>query len=239
MAKIDSTRPGFDLSPGQGLDPLTIRQAACMWARLPMNMTAALIQTYPEQWATAQDCAQRLVIEAESVRLAYEKPLPLMPGALLERAYSNALTGERRPARYEMVPDWGAARVARADLRAFAESIGERPAFLFPESECAEMKQGTPERHGAVCDTSAAPPKEWARGIRHVAFGSSSAIVGRADKLTAAGLEKAMLDSGKVELKNDEYQLKSTDASLSEREMKAKPATIAGWVTALKKLLQK
>lgn len=81
------------------------------------------------------------------------------------------------------------------------------------------------------------PPKEWARGIRRVAFCAARGIVHRGDKLTAGGLEQAMLDSRMVELKGDEYQLKSTDAGLGEREMKAKPKTIAGWVTTLKKLL--
>jgi len=87
---------------------------------------------------------------------------------------------------------------------------------------------------GAVDSETIEPPEKWARGIRRVAWDAAKAIVASSDKLTADGLEKAMLNSAKVELKNGEYQLKSTDASLTEREMRAKPKTIAGWVTDLK-----
>ena len=91
---------------------------------------------------------------------------------------------------------------------------------------------------GASKSRDAKTPEKWRHGIRSVAFDAAKIIVANSGKLTADGLEKAMLTSGKVELKNGEYQLKSTDGSLNEREMKAKPKTIAGWVTELKKQMK-
>jgi hypothetical protein len=88
---------------------------------------------------------------------------------------------------------------------------------------------------GAPASDTNEPPQEWQRGIRRVAWDAAAVIVERGDRLTPDGLEKQMLDSGKVELKEDEYHLKSSGSGLTEREMKAKPATIAGWVTAIKK----
>ena len=132
--------------------------------------------------------------------------------------------------------DWRNVIVARADVRAYAESIGERPAFFFPETAPSLMGNSPGAGLGVSDSGDAAPPDKWARGIRRVAFDAAKAIVANGAKLTAEGLGKAMLDSGDVELKSDEYQLKSTDANLTDREMKAKSKTIAGWVTDLKKL---
>ena len=102
----------------------------------------------------------------------------------------------------------------------------EQPAGLVCTDACT-VDSETPE-----------PPKKWARGIRRVAFDAAKAIVAGGDKLTADGLEKAMLNSGHVALNSDEYHLKSTGASLNEREMSAKPKTIAAWLTDLKNLLK-
>jgi hypothetical protein len=136
------------------------------------------------------------------------------------------------------VPDWPAALVSRAELRRYAESIGQRPAFLFPGIAGAETKHCTPKQSGAAGSNTNDPPKEWARGIRRVAWDAAKTITENGHRLTADGLGKGMLDSGKVELKSDEYRLKSTDGNLHDREMTVKPTTIAGWVTALKKLFQ-
>lgn len=239
MANDDSTRPDFDLSFWEKGDaPLTIGEAACLWYRLKPGMTTELTKLYPVEWANTQNRAEDMAKLAEDGGLPYEKPVPLTPGHLIERGYSNAITGERRPARYEMVPNWSAALVARADLRAYAESIGQRPAFLFPDIAGAETKHYAPTQSGAAGSNTNDPPAEWARGIRRIAWDAAAVIVKKGDRLTTDGLGKQMLKSDKVELRTDEYCLNSTDYNLAEREMKAKPATIAGWVTALKKTLK-
>ena len=87
----------------------------------------------------------------------------------------------------------------------------------------------------APCLDAKVPPLEWSLGIRLVAWNAAVAIKKKGDKLTAQSLEQQMLDSGKVDLQNNQYRLKSTDASLSDRQMKAAPKTIAGWVTELKR----
>lgn len=113
-------------------------------------------------------------------------------------------------------------------------------AGLYPEKLRQEAERPAGPFGADVCTVDSETsdtPKEWARGIRRVAFDAAKAIVAGGGELTARGLEMAMLNSKNVELKKSEYQLQSTNASLGDREMKAKPKTIAGWVTDLKKLL--
>lgn len=125
MANNDSTRPDFDFSPWGDLDPLSIWQAACMWARV-----------YPRQpneaaWAWSR----RLEKAAEAGELPHEKPVLKTDVKTSGRVIgSNYLGTPSRPATYREADDWRFALVARADLRTYAESIGQRPAFLFAET---------------------------------------------------------------------------------------------------------
>jgi hypothetical protein len=242
MANNDSTRPGFDLSFLDDDDgPLTIEEAACAWYRLKSGMTAELIKLYPVEWENAKSRATAMVRLAKAGRLPYEKPVPKKNVKTSGRVIGSQYLGTAhlsRPATSREDDDWSAARVARADLRAYAESIGQRPAFLFPEIAGAETKHCAPTQSGAAGSNTNDPPAGWARGIRRVAWDAAAVIVKKGVKLTGQGLEIAMHNSNKVELKNDEYQLKSTEGDLNEREMKVKPKTIIGWVTELKKLLK-
>lgn len=117
----------------------------------------------------------------------------------------------------------------------------EGPMLIVDRQEVERFEQSAePSTRGSAepIETTA-PPIGWARGIRVVAWDAAQKIVGRGDKLSAAALEKKMLDSGKVEFHSgsDEFRLKESSDELDDREYKAKPKTIAGWVTALKKLL--
>lgn len=242
MANDDSTRKGFDLSPWRGADPLSIFQAAWLWAGLPPTLPATRENEvrHAVELALARGWFGRLEKEAKKAKAG---KLPIIGDPPTKRIQiSGAVAGSQylgtpsRPAEYRTVPadDWRGALVALADLRAYAESIGQRPVFLFPKVPTDSPPTGL----GASESVAAEPPNEWQRGIRHVAFNVATAIVANGGKLTADGLGKAMLDSDKVELKNDEYQLKSSDVNLLDRELKTKPKTIAGWVTELKKLLK-
>lgn len=240
MAKDDFTRTDFDLSPWQ-IDRLSIFQAAWVWAGIPPTLPATPENEarYPVELAAARGWLGRLEEEAKAGNLPIQGEEPTKPkrtrGAIVGSQYLGIPS---RPAEYRMVADddWRNVIVARADVRAYAESIGERPAFFFPETAPSLMGNSPGAGLGVSDSGDAAPPDKWARGIRRVAFDAAKAIVANGAKLTAEGLGKAMLDSGDVELKSDEYQLKSTDANLTDREMKAKSKTIAGWVTDLKKL---
>lgn len=237
MANDDSTRPGFDLSPWLGQDSLSIFQAAWLWAGIPPTLptTPENETRYRVELAAARGWYAKLKELAEAGELTYEKPVPTRQGACTSRAVTY-MDGRYKPAKYQQVEDWPAARVALADLLAYAESIGQRPAFFFPDAEGAETKKNALEQRSTPGSKTNNPPKEWARGMRRVAWDAAKAIIEGGDNLTAEGLEKAMLDSEKVELAGDEYRLKPPHGDLYERELKATPKTIAGWVTALKNI---
>lgn len=176
--------------------------------------------------------------------LSCEQPPPTGRGKQLTGAVtaSSYIGGQSRKATHAPdVTDWPAARVSRAELRRYAESIGQRPAFLFP----AESRREAERPAGPVVADQGAPDSEklepqpaWARGIRRVAWDAANAIIGRGEKLTTIALENEMLVTGKVERKGREFSLKTEIGSLLEREMTAVHKTITGWVTELKKLLQ-
>jgi hypothetical protein len=243
MASDDSTRTDFDLSPWQGIDPLSLFQAAWLWAGIPPTLpeTQENELRYSVPLASARGLFGRLEKAAKA-----GKPPILGDAPTKQKLISRAVWGSKylgnqsQPAVYQTVPadDWRDALVALADLRAFVESTGQRPAFFFPEMAAALTGNSPGAGWGASNSMDAKTPEKWSHGIRSVAFDAAKIIVANSGKLTADGLEKAMLTSGKVELKNGEYQLKSTDGSLNEREMKAKPKTIAGWVTELKKQMK-
>ncbi len=135
MANDDSTRAGFDLSPWRGKDPLTISEAACLWYGLKPGMTKALIKIYPVAWADAMSRAENMAKEAKAGRLPIVGRVRTYQQTIRRAVRSKYLGGgeDQQPAGQEN-EDWGAAPVALADLRAYAESIGERPAFFFPEA---------------------------------------------------------------------------------------------------------
>ncbi len=241
MANDDSTRSGFDLSPWHGQDPLSIFQAAWLWAGIPptLPVTKENETFYAKPLAAARGWFGRLKDAAEAGKLPICGPVPTRKEQTSRGVGGSPYLGiPSRPAEYREVENWREARVALADLRAYAESIGERPAFFFPET-AADLTGNSPGAGlGASDSAGAVPPKQWARGIRRVAFDAAKVIVANDAYLTADGLEKAMLNSGRVGLNGGEYQLDSTDANLTDREIKAKPKTIAGWVTDLKTLLK-
>jgi hypothetical protein len=127
MANDDSTRAGFDLSPWRGKDPLSIFQAAWLWAGIPPTLPALQENEarYGRELAAARGWLARLEDAAKAGELPYEKPV----------CQKKVVTSGRfQPKTHHWENDWPAALVARADLRAFAESIGQRPAFLFPDA---------------------------------------------------------------------------------------------------------
>lgn len=93
------------------------------------------------------------------------------------------------------------------------------------------------EKSGAITECGVSTPADWRDGIRNVAWAAAVAISNRNDKLTANRLEKEMLATGAVELRNDAFHLKNPAFGLIDRQTWAKPKTIAGWVTDLKKIL--
>lgn len=137
MAGDNFTRSEFDLSPWRGIDPLTIFQAAWLWAGIPPTLPATVENKalYAKALAVASGWRDRLEKAAKAGKL------PILGGAptkevLIERGVqgSQYLGISPRPAVYQTVAndDWQGVLVALGDLRAYAESIGERPAFFFP-----------------------------------------------------------------------------------------------------------
>ncbi len=137
MANDDFTRPGADLSPWQNKDPLTLNEAAYLWAGLTPGLRKAHV-LQPERFAAAQERGRQIRQAAEDGSIDYERPeversknTRIPTGIDLTgwgRGSTVIQTKERCPAA------WGHALFTRAALKGYADSIGERPAFLFPDA---------------------------------------------------------------------------------------------------------
>jgi hypothetical protein len=108
------------VSIGNGLhwkhvDEFTLLQAACLWAEIePLNSFQDL-QCSPEATACYQMLAR--AIEAGNLEAHHSNPAP--------RTIKVAAVGQHAP---DMI-------VARNDLEALANAIGESPLFLFPDTD--------------------------------------------------------------------------------------------------------
>lgn len=133
----------MDLSAWQSKDPLRLEEIASLWAGLPPGLHKAH-QLHPERFAAAQERFRQIKEAAESGCIEYNRPEAdrtvnkRIPGGVDDygridlngwgRGSTVVKTTERGP-----VP-WGKATFSRAALKGYADSIGERPAFLFPEA---------------------------------------------------------------------------------------------------------
>lgn len=140
MANDDSTRTGDGLSPWQNKDPLTLGEAACLWAGYPPGLRKAH-QSEPARYAVMQEWAKLLKQAAEDGRIDYERPEVNRTKTVAAhddfgrislsdwgRNPSVIQTTERGPVA------WTGALFTRAALMGYADSIGQRPAFLFPDA---------------------------------------------------------------------------------------------------------
>lgn len=156
MANDNFTRTGFDLSPWRGKDPLTISEAACLWYGLTPGMTEKLIDLYPVAWKNTQNRAKDMAEEAKAGRLPIVGTVRTYQPRTRRAVRSKYLGGGvvQQPAG-QKVEDWGATPVALADLRTYAKSIGERPAFFFPDVAAASgqsLNERVKERAQQIAD---------------------------------------------------------------------------------------
>lgn len=133
----------MDLSAWQNKDPLRLEEIASLWAGLPPGLQKAH-QLHPERFAAARERFRQIAEAAADGDIEYDRPEAdrtvnkRVPGGgdyyggidlnAWGRGATVIKTTERGP-----VP-WGKALFTRAALRGYADSIGERPAFLFPEA---------------------------------------------------------------------------------------------------------
>lgn len=133
----------FDLSAWQHKDPLTLGEAAYLWAGLPPGLLKAH-QLHPERYAAARERFRQIKQAAEAGVIKYDRPEEnrtvnkRIPGGVdlygrvdlngWSRASTVIKTTERGPV------SWEYAKFTRAALRQYADSVGVRPSFLFPEA---------------------------------------------------------------------------------------------------------
>lgn len=135
----------MDLSAWQNKDPLRLEEIASLWAGLPPGLHRAQ-QLHPERFAAALERFRQIKNAAESGEIEYDRPEA--DKTVSKRVSSGAddwgrislndwgrrpvamviQTTERGPV------SWEKATFTRAALKVYADSIGERPAFLFPEA---------------------------------------------------------------------------------------------------------
>jgi hypothetical protein len=113
-----------------------LNEAAFLWADLPPGLRKANT-LHPERYAVACERAKQIIRAAEGGGIKYERPeieitknvsIPIADGWGRGRRSGSIPTKERVPV------DWGDALFTRAALKGYADSIGERPAFLFPDA---------------------------------------------------------------------------------------------------------
>jgi hypothetical protein len=151
MASDDSTRTDFDLSPWRGQDPLSIFQAAWLWAGIPPTLpeTQENELRYSVPLASARGLFGRLEKAAKAGKPPILGDAPTKQKLISRAVWGNKYLGNQsRPAVYQTVPadDWRDALVALADLRAFVESTGQRPAFFFLDVAAEASGQSLNER---------------------------------------------------------------------------------------------
>lgn len=135
----------IDLSPWADKDPLTLEEAAYLWAGLPPNLLKK--QTlYPERCAAASERARQLQEACEAGTLEYERPIvPVTKNVVVQSVpimgWGGEFSGGKTKVKQttnEAAP-WRRALLSRAALRVYADSIGKRPLFLFPEAENTQV----------------------------------------------------------------------------------------------------
>jgi len=149
MANDDSTRTGFDLSPWRGQDPLSIFQAAWLWAGIPPTLPATTENEarYAKELAAARGWFSRLENAAKAGKPPIHGNVPTRREKTSGAAGGSQYLGTpSRLATYREVEDWPAALVALADLRTYAKSIGQRPAFFFLDVAAEASGQSLNER---------------------------------------------------------------------------------------------
>lgn len=135
----------MDLSPWQNKDPLTLDEAACLWAGYPPGLRKAHV-LHPERYAAACERFRQIKEEAEAGCIEFDRPevdrtvSKRVPAGVDDFGRIN-LSGWGREFGATVIKatergpvSWGKALFTRAALKGYADSIGERPAFLFPEA---------------------------------------------------------------------------------------------------------
>jgi len=166
----------IDLSPLADRDPLTLKEAAYCWAGLlPTMNVKALREKYPEKLALADAWLQKLQNAAKAGKLDHDRPdvvcdtwelspIPLVSsggwGDFEHPSRQRVKTQRKAP-----VP-WPEVLVFRAALRVYADSIGQRPAFLFdPElpdnGESSSLPKGNPKDWRIDLIRLVIASKEW------------------------------------------------------------------------------
>lgn len=162
----------IDLSPWAGKDPLTLEEAAYLWAGVPPNLWKK--QTlYPERCAAALERARQLREACEAGTLEYERPIvPVTKNVVVQSAQVAGWGGEFSGGKTKVkqttseAAPWPRALLSRAALRVYADSVGRRPAFLLdPElpgnGESPPLPKGNPKDWRIDLIRLVIASKEW------------------------------------------------------------------------------
>lgn len=151
----------IDLSPLAGKDPLTLKEAAYCWAGiLPTMNVKALREKYPDKLAVANAWLQNLQNAAQAGKLDHDRPdtirntWELSPIPLISDGRWGDFerpSGQRVKTQRKAPVPWPEVLVFRAALRAYADSIDQRPAFLF-DPELPDNSESPPLPKGNLKD---------------------------------------------------------------------------------------
>jgi hypothetical protein len=130
------------LSPWRDKDPLSLQEVAYLWVGIPPNLFRRTFRDkYPEKMAGAQEIERRIRGKAEAGELKYDRPVETIRFTKQIPSDSRFDEWGRRDQRSRNVEtdvtgpvSWDQATFSRAVLKEFADSIGQRPEFLFPEA---------------------------------------------------------------------------------------------------------
>ena len=135
---------------------------------------------------------------------------------------------------------WVYALFTRAALKGYADSIGERPAFLFPETE--QQARPVVAVQGAPALDTNEPPQEWRNGLKRIAYEEAVKLVQEHGVLHGPALWAAMnarddvkeagRDSDQIEPRVCESKLIRGEARVSKTQIQN------AWRKSLGKLLR-
>jgi hypothetical protein len=181
----------IDISPYSLRDEFSLNEAAYLWAGLLPTMRISERKAYPAKMAAAREWGRVLVEAAKKGDLHVTMPpegtkttSQMLTAAVEARNNrvreslgswewttrdSSPRFGVHRRDSKPPEPPWSLARASRAQLKSFAQSLGQRPAFLF-HGDASEKAEAPAERNrrvaAAVLDGTMTRAQAEAEGIK-------------------------------------------------------------------------
>jgi hypothetical protein len=201
---------------------------------------------HPEKYAVACEWARQIKTEAEAGRIDCDRPeVDITTKTPISTGYDYGLESWRRAPRFMQTTKrapapWGKALFTRAALKGYADSVGERPPFLFPET----ARQAGPfaADQGAPAPDTKEPPQEWRNGLKRIAYEEAVKLIRAHGVLHGPALWAAMKardDVKEAGRDSDQIEPKVCESKLTRGEGRVSKTQVQNaWRKSLAELLK-